>query len=97
MEVFLSGAMVAAYAIAGLFFLQFWRASRDRLFVFFAVAFWLLGVQRLGLSFASPDTPGGTVWLPILRLLAFLLILAAIVDKNRGTSPARRRPSVYSP
>lgn len=88
MELFLSGAMVAAYATVGLFFLRFWRESRDRLFVFFAVAFWLLGLQRLGLTVAAPDMPGGSMWLPILRLVAFLVILAAIADKNRGTSPA---------
>lgn len=88
MKLFLSGAMVAAYAIVGLFFLRFWRESRDRLFVFFAAAFGLLGLQRLGLTFASPDTPGDSTWLPILRLVAFLVILAAIVDKNRGTSLA---------
>lgn len=90
MELFLSGAMVAAYAIVGLFFLRFWRVSGDRLFVFFAVAFWLLGIQRLGLTLAAPNAPGGTVWLPLLRLLGFLLILAAIVDKNRGMAPAGR-------
>ena len=88
MEVFLSGAMVAAYAIVGLFFLRFWRESRDRLFLFFAVAFWLLGLQRLGLTVASPDMPGDSMWLPILRLVAFLVILAAILDKNRGRSLA---------
>ena len=86
MELFLSGAMVAGYAIAGLFFLRFWRASNDRLFLFFAVAFWLLGLQRLGLAVAA--TPADDrVWLPLLRLLAFLVILAAIVDKNRAASP----------
>jgi hypothetical protein len=87
MKLFLSGAMVAGYAIAGLFFLQFWRATSDRLFVLFAVAFWLLSLQRLGLTVAAL-TAGGTVWLYVLRLLAFLLILAAIVDKNRATSSA---------
>jgi hypothetical protein len=82
--------MVAGYAIAGLFFLQFWRASSDRLFLFFSIAFWLLGVQRLGLAVASPQAPGDTVWIPLLRLLAFLLILAAIIDKNRVATGAGR-------
>jgi hypothetical protein len=88
MELFLSGAMVSAYAIAGLFFLQFWKASGDRFFVFFAVAFWILGLQRVGLT-AAALMDQDTVWFYVLRLLAFLLILAAILDKNRGTSPGR--------
>ena len=88
MDLFLSGAMVTAYAVAGLFFLRFWRTSKDRLFVFFAIAFWILGIQRLGLTLTSPDAPAGEVWLPLLRLLGFLLILAAIIDKNRGTTGA---------
>jgi hypothetical protein len=84
-DLFLSGAMVAGYAISGLFFHRFWRTSSDRLFLLFAVAFYLLALQRLGLSVASTPIED-RVWLPLVRLLAFLLILAAIVDKNRGTS-----------
>ena len=84
-----SGAIVMGYGVAGLFFLRFWRETHDRLFVIFAGAFWLLGVQRLLLVFShdmvEDDTP-----LYLLRLLAFLLILGAIVDKNRSSSDPSR-------
>ena len=80
-----SGALVAGYAVAGLFFLRFWRETRDRLFGIFAVAFWLLAAQRLALALAS-DPNGDQLLLYGIRLLAFVLILAAIVDKNRGSS-----------
>ncbi len=81
-----SGMLVAGYAVAGLFFLRFWTETRDRLFGIFAGAFLLLGLQRLLLA-VMETSPAGTTWLYVIRLLAFLLILAAIVDKNR-TRPA---------
>lgn len=83
-DLVVSGILVAGYAVAGLFFLRFWHERRDRLFGIFAGAFWLLGIQRLLLALMD-TSPGGTVWLYAIRLLAFVLILAAIVDKNRST------------
>jgi hypothetical protein len=82
MTLFISGVLVAGYAVAGLFFLRFWRQSRDRLFAWFAAAFWLLAAQRGALAALEPGTPGAT-WLYTVRLLAFLLILVAVIDKNR--------------
>jgi hypothetical protein len=82
MMLFISGLLVAGDAVAGLFFLRFWRRSRDRLFAWFAAAFWLLGAQRVALAFVEEGSPA-TTWLYGVRLVAFLLILAAVVDKNR--------------
>ena len=79
-----SGMLVMGYAVGGLFFLRFWRQSRDRLFGIFAAAFWLLAAQRLALAL-SDDPNGEQLLLYGIRLLAFVLILAAIVDKNRGS------------
>ena len=79
------GAIVMGYAVAGLFFLRFWRQTRDRLFLIFAISFWLLGVQRLALALATEMAESHT-GLYLVRLFAFLLILVAIVDKNRGGS-----------
>ena len=80
-----SGVLVMGYAVAGLFFLRFWRETRDRLFGIFAGAFWLLALQRLLL--ALHHNPDEQVWLYGIRLLAFVLILVAIIDKNRGARP----------
>jgi hypothetical protein len=79
-----SGAIAMGYAVAGLFFLRFWRETHDRLFLIFAGAFWVLGLQRLALVF-SRDMIEDHTGLYLVRLLAFLLILGAIVDKNRST------------
>jgi uncharacterized protein DUF5985 len=82
MVTFLRGATAMGCLIAGLFFLRFWRQSLDRLFLLFSLAFFILalGYGILGLvSFATE----WRVYVFMFRLLAFVLILVAIVDKNR--------------
>lgn len=78
----IAGALAAGYAVAGLFFAKFWSRTRDRLFAIFAVAFWLLAIQRVAIV-ASDRWLEDATPLYALRLVAFLLILIAIVDKNR--------------
>jgi hypothetical protein len=76
------GALTMACWVAGLFFFRFWKPSRDRLFLFFSAAFWLLGVHWLALVIINPPVETRPYFY-VLRLLAFLLIIAGIVDKNR--------------
>ena len=78
----LSGILVALDAVAGLFFVKFWAASRDRLFALFAAAFWILGIQRLLLAATRTIFEDQAVFYT-LRLLAFVIIIVAIIDKNR--------------
>ncbi|HEX6097734.1 MAG TPA: DUF5985 family protein [Thermoanaerobaculia bacterium] len=78
----LSGILVALDAVAGLFFLRFWRASRDRLFALFGTAFFILGIQRLLLALTRSAFEDQAIFYT-LRLLAFVIIIVAIVDKNR--------------
>ena len=86
MEQFVSGAITMGYLVAGLFFLRFWKTTRDSLFVFFAVAFWVLAGQRLALA-VTTRTVEDLTFLYVVRLLAFVLILVAIVEKNRSRTP----------
>jgi len=79
---FLLGAIVMGYCVAGLYFLRFWRRSRDRLFVVFGAAFWFLGLQRLALA-VHPEWNDQYGSIYLIQLLAFLMILGAIIDKNR--------------
>lgn len=81
--VFLQGVSAAAAWAAGLFFLRFWQESRDRLFAFFGGAFWLLALSWTLLAVISP-TEESRPYVYGLRLLAFLLIIAATVEKNRA-------------
>ena len=83
MEHVIMGAIAMASTVAALFFLRFWRDTGDRLFFMFSLAFFLLGVTRLGLALSPEELEGHTHWYWV-RLAAFLLILVAIVDKNRS-------------
>lgn len=83
MTLVISGMLATGYAVAALFFLKFWSRTRDRLFGFFAAAFGLLAVQRVALS-AYEGVPEDAPLLYGLRLVAFLVMLWAIVDKNRA-------------
>jgi hypothetical protein len=78
---FLSGAVALGYFVSALFFLRFWRRTRDELFLAFASAFALLGVGQSVLALADiPTEERGSIYL--IRLAAFALILIAIVRKN---------------
>ncbi len=82
---FFSGVLAGSYAIAALFFFKFWRQTRDRLFAYFCAAFALLVVQRIVLG-ATVGTGVDPAVYYLIRLTAFLLILVAIVEKNRAES-----------
>lgn len=77
-----SGALTMGYLVAGLFFLRFWASSRDRLFMLFSFAFALLAVQRIAITLTRGAMEDQTIFY-LLRLAAFVVILVAIVDKNR--------------
>jgi hypothetical protein len=83
MFLFMSGLITAGYVLAGLFFLRFWARTRDRLFVVFATAFWLLAAQQAALAFIGTEREEHT-WLYLVRLVAFLLIIGAVIRKNRN-------------
>jgi hypothetical protein len=83
-----TGALVMGYVVIGLFFLRFWKQSHDRLFGFFAAAFFVLAGQRLALAFTT-ETNENTIYLYLIRLLAFSLILFGILDKNRAVKSSK--------
>jgi hypothetical protein len=85
MRELVSGGIIMGNLVVGLYFLRFWKESADRLFLIFAAAFWLLAVQRVSLVLFAGDRDAD-VYLYLIRLLAFVLIIAAILDKNRKTS-----------
>ena len=82
MELMLLGAIAMACFTASMFFLRFWKSTRDRFFLFFAISFCVEGFNRvmLGVSHYSNEQEP---FFYLLRLFAFLIILYAIVDKNR--------------
>lgn len=91
MTAFIMGAIAMASFVAGLFFLRFWRDTGDRLFLIFSVAFVLLGLTRLALALTHSENEGRT-YVYWVRLVAFLLIIVAIIDKNRPRRPSGDPP-----
>jgi hypothetical protein len=79
---FLWGATAFASAVAALFFLRFWRDTRERLFAFFAGAFALLGLNWLLLDVLAPERESEHL-VYLVRLAAFLVLLVGIIDRNR--------------
>ena len=82
MEQLLAGAVAAGSFVAGLFFFRFWHQTRDPFFVYFALAFWLEGVNRVALG-AIPHADESEPLFYMVRLLAYVLIIIAIWRKNR--------------
>jgi len=86
-EGFLLGVIVTASLTAAGFFWRFYRQTRDRLFLAFSGAFCIEGINRM--AFLLIDEPSeGSPAIYMVRLIAFLLLLGAIIAKNR--TPSRR-------
>ena len=82
MDLMLLGAISTASLVAGLFFLRFWRDTRDRFFLFFAVSFVIEGINRAALALTS-DPNEGRPFFYFVRFLSLLLIFIAILHKNQ--------------
>jgi hypothetical protein len=79
---FLGGAVAMGFAVAALFFLKFWRRTREGLFLAFFGSFLLLAVGQALLTMSGVPLEERSK-LYLLRLLAFLLILGAMWWQNR--------------
>jgi hypothetical protein len=88
MILFLQGALTVCFLVAGAFFMRFWKQTHDRLFLLFALSFWIQAFTRIALTVVSENE--GRVYFYLLRLLAFGLILAAIAMKNIDGSRLRK-------
>ena len=77
---FIAGTVAMGYLIVGLFFLRFWRRTGDRLFLVFALAFWLLTGNVAACALADIPRDEGSVY--VIRLAAFALIVAGMDGKN---------------
>lgn len=80
-EAFLLGVIATCSVLAGFFFLKFWKSTRDSLFLAFGAAFLVEGANRVALLFVPRPNEGSPVIFSV-RLVAFLLILVAIIKKN---------------
>jgi uncharacterized membrane protein HdeD (DUF308 family) len=80
-EGFLLGVIATASLTATLFFVRFWKRTRDRLFLAFAAFFLVEAINRIVLlCFERPNE--GSPWIYLIRLLALVILLSAILEKN---------------
>jgi uncharacterized membrane protein HdeD (DUF308 family) len=82
----ITGMIAMASLIIGLFFLRFWRTTRDRFFLYFALSFGIEGVHRIVTTLTFDEQEDSPLHY-LVRLLAYGLILWAILEKNL---PSRR-------
>ena len=78
---FLLGYIAACSLVAALFFLRFWRDTRDPLFLAFTLFFLIQGfISGYLLRIHHPNL--GRSWVFAMRLLSVLIVLASILKKN---------------
>lgn len=89
MNALMSGALAMGFAVAGIFFFRFWKQTRDKLFMLFSAAFFMMAMNRviIGLDSNFRPTNEGHCW---IRLVAFGLILVAILEKNCSRDDSKR-------
>jgi zinc transporter ZupT len=83
----ITGAIAMASIIIALFFLRFWRSTRDRFFMYFALSFAIEGAHRVVSALLFQENEDSPLHY-LVRLLAYGLILWAILEKNL---PERKR------
>lgn len=76
----IQGALAAFSVVVMMFFARMWRRANERFYLFFAIAFAVLSVHWCVLAGHAGEH---TTWPYVTRLAAFLVIILAIVDKNR--------------
>ncbi|WP_395735966.1 DUF5985 family protein [Prosthecobacter sp.] len=77
-----AGAAIVSLFVITLFFLRFWRRTRDRLFLFFAGAFVFMMIERIVRAVMGVEDERAA-YVYMIRLASFVLIIIAVVDKNR--------------
>ncbi len=77
------GAIAMASLVISLFFLRFWKTTRDRFFLFFAASFLLEAINRVLIAISVLKNEESFVYY-LIRLIAYSLIIIAIIDKNKA-------------
>lgn len=87
----IAGAIVMASLTIALFFLRFWKSTHDRFFLFFATSFALEAINRILIQITIHQDEQQPLFY-LIRLVAYGLILVAILQKNRRPTGTKRRP-----
>jgi len=81
LDAYLAGAVSVACFVIVLFFLRFWRSTRDTFFVLLAMSFALEGLTRGASAILQFTDDNPFFYGP--RVIAYGLIIVAIWRKNR--------------
>lgn len=90
MATFLLGMIAMGCAVVALLFLRFWRTTHDRFFLWFSSAFFIEACNRVGFVVRGAHADEDPTYF-IVRIVFFVLIIIAIVDKNLASRAALRR------
>lgn len=78
---FIAGMVALGFIAAAMFFVQFYRETRDRFFLYFTAAFVLFaGNQSVPIAWHIDADSQAPIY--IARLVGYLLIIIAVVQKN---------------
>lgn len=78
---FISGCIFFGFLVVAGHFFKFWKTTRDKFFLLFAIAFVLFAVERFCMDlFIGAETLS---YIYIIRLFAACFVIAAIIHKNR--------------
>ena len=84
MKLFAWGVLAMASLVVALFFLRYWRSTRERLFAYFSLAFLGMAVNWTVLAMVNhPVDEAGQAHAYVIRLIAFVILIVGIIDKNR--------------
>ncbi len=94
MKDFISGYIFACFFLVSLSFLRFWWKSRDRFFALFSLAFLLLAIERVVLAYLVQTSWEAREPVYLIRLLAFVIIIGSIYDRNKSRLRTWREKNV---
>ena len=83
---FIWGAFMMACCVVAMFFWRFWRLTGDRFFMLFSISFLVFGFERVVIAQRHVNGEADT-YVYLLRLIANMFIVLAIIDKNRTSKP----------
>jgi hypothetical protein len=89
----LLGGIMFGSVVASLFFLRFWKMTRDRLFLYFSLAFLTLAFSRVLMAFSEVSSDEHPA-VYVVRLVAYGLIISGILDKNLKKARSSEIPSI---
>lgn len=81
---FLYGATTLGLIANSLFFLKHYRRTGDKLLMWFGWAFGLMAIERVVLAIQGAKSDAHSL-VYLVRLVAFLLLIYGIIEKNRGS------------